>query len=221
MGKVLITGASRGIGKAIADCFLENGYDVFLPTRKELDLSSASSIESFINQYKDVAFDIIVNNAGVNDINTIENVTDEELDNMLAVNLVAPVKILRGMIPGMKKRQKGKIVNIGSIWGVTSKSGRSIYSATKHAIHGLTVTLAVELASDNILVNTVCPGYTLTELTKKNNTDSQIAEISKDIPLGRMAAPKEIAEVVYFLCSKQNTYLTGQRIVVDGGFTVQ
>ena len=109
-------------------------------------------------------------------------------------------------------------MNIGSIWATVSKSGRCVYSATKNGIHGVTNTLAVELAPYNILVNTVCPGFTLTELTYKNNTEEQIAEISKDIPIGRMAEPKEMAEVVYFLGSENNTYLTGQKITVDGGF---
>ena len=102
---------------------------------------------------------------------------------------------------------------------MVSKGGRCVYSATKNGIHGVTNTLAVELAPDNILVNTVCPGFTLTELTRKNNTPEEIAEISKDIPMGRMAEPEEMAEVVYFLCSEQNTYLTGQKITVDGGFS--
>ena len=91
-------------------------------------------------------------------------------------------------------------------------------SATKNGIHGVTNTLAVELAKYNILVNTVCPGFTLTELTKKNNTAEEIKKISDEIPMGRMAEPKEIAQVVYFLCSDDNTYLTGQKITVDGGY---
>ena len=118
----------------------------------------------------------------------------------------------------MKMNRFGRIINIGSIWAVVSKEGRCVYSATKNGIHGVTNTLAVELAPYNILVNTVCPGFTLTELTKKNNTEEQIKNIVKDIPLGRMAEPEEIAEVVYFLGTEKNTYLTGQKITVDGGF---
>ena len=111
------------------------------------------------------------------------------------------------------------IVNIASIWAIVSKSGRCVYSATKNGIHGVTNTLAVELAEYNILVNTVCPGFTLTEMTKKNNTEAEVAAISSDIPMKRMAEPREIAEVVYFLGSDKNTYLTGQKIAVDGGYT--
>lgn len=88
-------------------------------------------------------------------------------------------------------------------------------------MHGITNALALELGESNILVNTVCPGFTLTELTKKNNSAEQIAKITENIPLRRMADPSEIAKLVYFLGSEENTYITGQKIVIDGGFTVQ
>lgn len=217
--KALITGASRGIGKAIAKKFEEHGYEVVTPTRQELNLMDKASIETYIQTHKDDYFDVIVNNAGINDVNEIDKITDEEIDSMIATNLVAPIKLLRGFTGAMKAHHYGRIVNIGSIWAVVSKGGRCVYSATKNGIHGVTNTLAVELAPDNILVNTVCPGFTLTELTRKNNTPEEIAKISEDIPMGRMAEPEEMAEVVYFLCSEQNTYLTGQKITVDGGFS--
>ena len=137
------------------------------------------------------------------------------------INLIAPILLLKGFTPKMKEQRYGRIVNIGSIWSVVSKEGRCTYSASKNGIHGVTNTLAVELAPYNILVNTVCPGFTLTELTYKNNTEEQINSISEQIPMKRMAKPDEIAKVVYFLSCKDNTYLTGQKIVVDGGYTVQ
>lgn len=219
MKKVLITGGSRGIGSATAKLFLERGYDVFAPKREELNLLDKRSIEEFVQKYSDVTFDVVINNAGINDINLIENLDTAELENMIQVNLVAPMLLLRGVVPNMKTCKSGKIVNIGSIWGVVSKAGRVVYSATKHGIHGITSTLAVELAPYNILVNTINPGFTLTELTKKNNTEDQIAEISSYIPLGRMAEPEEIAKAVYMLCSDYNSYITGQLITVDGGYT--
>lgn len=221
MRTVLITGGSRGIGKAIAEKFLSNNYKVIAPSRDELDLSSNKSIENFININRDIYFDIIINNAGINEINLIENVTDTEIDEMIKINLIAPIKILREFTKEMKKRNFGRIVNLGSIWAVVAKEGRSIYSSTKNGLHGITNTLAIELGQYNVLVNTVCPGFTLTELTKKNNSLEEIMEISKQIPLKRMAEPKEIAEIVFFLCSDSNTYLTGQKIVVDGGFTIK
>lgn len=219
MRKVLVTGGARGIGKAIVTVFKENGYEVVAPTRQELDLRNAESIEEYVKLHKGEYFDVIVNNAGLNELHEIEEITDEEMDDMIAVNLIAPIKLLRGFTGEMKKRGYGRIVNIASIWAIVSKSGRCVYSATKNGIHGVTNTLAVELAEYNILVNTVCPGFTMTELTKKNNTSTEIMEISKDIPIKRMAEPKEIAEVVYFLCSEKNTYVTGQKIAVDGGYT--
>ena len=218
MYNVLITGASRGIGKAIKERYVNSGYIVIAPTRKELDLSDEKSLNKFIENNKDIKIDIIINNAGINEINFIENITDDEIDKMITVNLIAPMKLIRNFVPKMKMNRFGRIINIGSIWAVVSKEGRCVYSATKNGIHGVTNTLAVELAPYNILVNTVCPGFTLTELTKKNNTEEQIKNIVKDIPLGRMAEPEEIAEVVYFLGTEKNTYLTGQKITVDGGF---
>ena len=217
--RVLITGGSRGIGKAITEQLQKEGYEIFAPTRAQLNLASAESIEKFTNQYKNESFDILINNAGINDINDIENVTDEEIDNAMQVNLIAPLKLARMVVPRMKENQYGRIVNIGSIWGIVSKRGRITYSATKHGIHGITKTLAVELAANNILVNTVCPGFTLTELTRKNNTEEQIAAISQEIPMQRMAEPYEIADLVCYLVSDRNTYMTGQLIAIDGGFT--
>lgn len=219
--KALITGASRGIGKAIAQKFRENGYEVYTPTREELDLSVPESVEKYVSDNQDITFDVIVNNAGINEINMLEAITDEEMRMMTEINLISPIRLLRGFVNNMKKQKYGRIVNIASIWAVVSKSGRCVYSATKNGIHGVTNTLAVELAKYNILVNTVCPGFTLTELTVKNNSQEEIDMISDDIPMGRMAEPEEIAEIVFFLCSNNNTYMTGQKIVVDGGFSVK
>lgn len=124
-------------------------------------------MNKFIENNKDIKIDIIINNAGINEINFIENITDDEIDKMITVNLIAPMKLIRNFVPKMKMNRFGRIINIGSIWAVVSKEGRCVYSATKNGIHGVTNTLAVELAPYNILVNTVCPGFTLTELTKK------------------------------------------------------
>ena len=191
MRKVLITGASRGIGKAIAEKFKEEGYILVCPTRQEMDLSDPRSVEVYIANHKDEYFDVIVNNAGVNEINEITQIKDDELTQMMQINLISPIRLLRGFVGKMKEKRYGRITN----------------------------TLAVELAPYNILVNTVCPGFTLTELTYKNNTLEQIESINKDIPMGRMAEPREMAEVVYFLCSDKNTYLTGQKITIDGGYS--
>ena len=120
----------------------------------------------------------------------------------------------------MLEKQWGRIINIASIWGVITKEKRSLYTSTKSALIGLTRTLAVELSASNILVNTVSPGFTETELTKTSLSQTERAALESNIPIGRFAQPNEIAQVVLFLASNSNTYLTGQNIVTDGGFTI-
>lgn len=221
MHKVLLTGGSRGIGLAILQHFEALGFEVVAPTREELDLSSSQSVEAFLKAHKKAGFDVLVNNAGINEVSFIEDIREEDLLKTMEVNLLSPMRLLRGVVPEMKHKGWGRIINIGSIWGVVSKEGRATYAASKHGLHGVTATLSLELAPYNILVNTVCPGFTLTELTEKNNSPEQILQIAEDIPLGRLAKPEEIAEMVGFLGSEANTYLTGQQIVVDGGFSVR
>jgi len=220
MFRVLVTGGSRGIGKEISKIFSDNHYDVHSPGRQELDLMSDRSIENFICEFPE-GFDIIINNAGVNKINSVEDISNTEIDEIVTTNLIAPLQIIRGFVPHMKQKGRGRIVNIGSIWNVVSKPGRSVYSSTKHGVHGLTMTLALELSNFGILVNTVSPGFTATDLTRATNSPEEIKGIEKGIPLGRMADPVEIARTVFFLGSFDNTYITGQNIVVDGGYSIQ
>lgn len=219
--KVLVTGASRGIGKAIASIYRSKGYSVETPSREILDLADADSVAAFINTHDKDGYDIIINNAGCNLINPIDNIIESDINQMMQVNLLSPIIILRGFVPYMKRNRFGRIVNIGSIWGAIAKPGRSVYSATKHGIHGITSTLAVELASYNILVNTVAPGQTLTELTLRNNSPEEIREMEGDIPVGRLAQPEEVARLVFFLGNEENTYITGQQIIIDGGLTLK
>lgn len=130
---VLITGGSRGIGKATSEIFIKNGYDVKTPPRSELDLLSRESINRYI-QSQPEGFDIIINNAGLNEIHNIGELNISELDDMISVNLVAPYLITNGFIKKMVERGFGRIVNIASIWSIVSKPGRSVYSATKRGI---------------------------------------------------------------------------------------
>jgi len=221
MRKALVTGASRGIGYEVAKLLEEQGFEVFAPSHSELDLCDVVSIENYCETNRNVTFDVLINNAGLNDIHDIDEITEEELIRMMNVNLIAPIRLIRRVSINMKKQNYGRIVNVGSIWGIAGKPGRTVYSATKHGIHGVTQTLAVELAQYNILVNTVCPGFTLTELTYKNNSPEQIKEISNFIPLGRMANPIEQAKFICYLAGSDNTYITGQQIAVDGGYTAK
>ena len=221
--RVLVTGGSRGIGKSIVELYREHGYVVEAPGRSELDLAAPASVETFLDRVRasGIGYDIVVNDAGVNLINEIDKVNDCDLEEMLSVNLLSPIRLLRGLVPHMKEKHFGRIVNIGSIWGVISKPGRSIYSATKHGLHGISTTLALELAPYGILVNTVAPGQTMTELTVRNNPGDAIKKMEEDIPVGRLAQPVEIAKAVLWLGSEENTYITGQQIVVDGGLTIK
>jgi len=219
--RVLVTGASRGIGRAIAQKFENAGCIVSAPSRKELDLSDSASLESFIEKNEAASFDILINNAGINKIAELDAITMEAFDEMLQVNLKAPIRLGQAFAESMKKKKFGRIVNIGSIWAMISKPGRLTYSASKAGLIGATRTLALELAPYNILVNTVCPGFVDTDLTRQNLGERGIEEVKKLIPAGRLASVDEIAEVVYFLGSESNTYITGQYIVVDGGYTIQ
>lgn len=214
----LITGSSRGIGLSIRRKFDEEGIDVVAPDRNDLDLLSSPSIDAYVSSLGR-PIDILINNAGINIIQPLAEVSDDNIQASIQINLLAPFRLARALAPGMKERGYGRIVNISSVWAMVTKMGRAPYSMAKAGLGGMTRTFAVELASSNVLVNAVAPGYVDTELTRQNNTDEQIEGIKKLIPIGRLAAPEEIAEVVAFLASEKNSYITGQVIVVDGGFT--
>lgn len=214
---VLVTGGSRGIGKSIADKFKNKGYKVLIPSRNEMDLSNNLSIESYCNTFEE-ELDVIVNCAGINTIATLNELKDEDMNAMMQIDLLAPLKIIQCLNKRMGKTRIGRIVNISSIWSVVSKEGRCGYTAAKSAINGITRTLALEYANSNILINSVAPGYVNTELTKENNSEAEIAYIESIIPLRRLAEPEEIANLVYFLSSEDNTYITGQTITIDGGY---
>ena len=216
----LVTGASRGIGAAIAKKMVLEGLTVIAPSRADLDLRSGSSIESFLGALTR-PIDILVNNAGVNMLSSISEASDSVIQETLQVNLVAPLQLIRCVANQMMARRFGRIVNISSIWSIVSQKRRLTYSASKAGLNGMTRALAVELAPYNILINAVAPGYVNTELTRQNNSEQDIHAIKETIPLRRLAEPSEIAETVFFLCSERNTYITGQVITVDGGFTCQ
>ena len=228
--KVLITGGSKGIGLSTAEEFHLLGAEVHITTTTKnktkfekfkvhrVDFDNNKSLEDFLSIIANEDYDICINNAGTNAINKIEDTRLEDWEKILKVNLTAPFRVIQAVVPHMKKKKYGKIVNISSIWGMISKAKRLPYSASKFGIRGLTLACAAELAKDNVLINNILPGFTLTELTKKILTPSEMEEIEKQIPAGRMAEPKEIAQVVLFLCSEMNSYISGQDIVVDGGF---
>ncbi len=235
----LITGGTRGIGKAIADAFLQAGASVILTGTKQseidrlnnentlgtvsylqVDFSNNDSTDLFLSKIQAMdRIDILVNNAGINKINLNVDTATEDYDLLNNVNVKGPYLLCREVSKLMKRNKYGRIVNITSIWSAVTRSGRSLYTASKWAIAGLTKTLAVELAPDEILVNSVGPGFTLTELTATTNTPEEIEKMAAIIPMKRFAQPSEIANVILFLSSSLNSYLTAQNIIIDGGYT--
>jgi len=237
---VLVTGATRGIGKQIADDLGELGAELILTgTNKEeitrlqkagqdkepshhwyaVDFTKSESIKSFLQEIETFdKIDICINNAGINKINPVDLILEEDWDNIMRVNLDAPFLITRAVSKIMKKHNYGRIVNIGSVFGVVSKEERAAYSVSKYGIRGLTIASALDLAAYNILVNTVSPGFVSTDLTKKVLGPEGMKEMASKVPLARLAVPEDISKVVLFMVSDLNTYITGQNIIVDGGF---
>ena len=239
---VLITGATRGIGQAIAQNFYDaganlivtgtskNGENLLLKSMENLnssqninyysvDFRHIEEVHSFLNVLKSKdRIDICINNAGSNQIKMIKDISYKDITNLHKVNLNAPFLILSVVLEKMKKNNWGRVVNIGSLWSKLSREGRSIYSSSKYGLMGLTVTAALEYASFNVLVNMVSPGFVRTDLSKATLSKREKEEIESKIPIGKFARPIDIANTVLFLCSEMNNYITGQNIIVDGGY---
>ena len=235
----LITGGTKGIGLEIANVFYAKGIKVIISgTNKEkiaeinskkdpnfyayeANFSNEISLKSFLKEVEKInQIDILVNNAGINKIDEFTNTLSEDFKMIQSVNVKAPYEISKTVVSKMKKNKFGRIVNISSIFGKLSKSKRSLYSISKFGLHGLTVALSAELSKKNILTNTVSPGFINTDLTKKILSKDEMKKLAKNIPLGRFGEPQEIAKLVYFLCSEENSYISGQNIFIDGGFTI-
>ena len=237
---VLITGATRGIGKSTADLFEKSGASLILTGTKEneikklneqyknsnrqyftLDLKSENSIKSFLSKLDSYnKIDILVNNAGINILDDFIDVNNQDYDLMLSINLKGSFLLGKYCAKKMIVNNYGRIINICSIWSKITRPKRSVYTITKNALHGMTQSMALELGVNNILVNSVSPGFTLTELTKATNTEEEILMHEAQIPMKRMAQPEEIGNLILFLSSDKNCYLTGQNIVIDGGYTI-
>lgn len=241
MNKVaLITGASRGIGKQIAITLAEVGYDIAINYRDEgEDLKSieeeiksknvkflavkgdVSKFEDTENFVKEVIcgfgkIDVLVNNAGITRDTLIMRMKKEDFDSVINVNLVGTFNVTKNVIPYMMKARSGRIISIASVVGIAGNAGQTNYAASKAGIIGFTKSLAKEVASRNILVNAVAPGFIKTNMTDVLKDDVK-EEIAKSIPLKRMGTPEDVANVVKFLASEDSSYITGQVIQIDGG----
>jgi 3-oxoacyl-[acyl-carrier protein] reductase len=238
---VLITGGTRGIGAAIADIFAQAGANVIITgTSNEslqkkvadlktkatgsvsgwvADLKKQESLDETCERIRSLnGLDVLVNNAGINRIHPIDEISTEDLDEISALNLRAPTILTRTAAPLMKQQRYGRILNIASIWSVITKPGRAMYTSSKFGLIGLTKASAVDLAPYNILVNALSPGFTMTDLTRSTLSEEEQKKIAQQVPMKRFAETVEMARVALFLCSDMNTYITGQNIVVDGGF---
>ena len=236
----LITGATRGIGKQIAITLAKQGYNIALNYRKENeelentkkeiekigvqilavkgDVANFEDCENFVKQVIERfgQIDVLVNNAGITKDMLLMRMKKEDFEQVIDTNLVGTFNVTKNVVPYMMKARSGRIINISSVVGISGNAGQTNYSASKAGIIGFTKSLAKEIASRNIFVNAVAPGFIETNMTDVLKDDVK-QEIAKNIPLKRMGTAQDVANVVKFLASDDSSYITGQVIKVDGG----
>jgi 3-oxoacyl-[acyl-carrier protein] reductase len=226
----IVTGGSRGIGKAIVETLRSCGCKVLYTSRNSgakqaqeytLDLQDKQSLDDFMQVIRDLKkIDIFVNNAGIFEPQSVWDIDEKSLQATINTNLIGPALLLREVAKIMRAQGHGKIVNISSIAGLVAKRRATAYASSKAGLNGLTRAVATDLAEFGVLVNSVSPGPTATDMVEQLLSKQDIKIIEQTIPLKRLASTNEIAKVVLFLCSELNSYITGQNIVVDGGFTI-
>ncbi len=234
--KALITGASGGIGKEIAKVLIKHNAEVCVSGRnldelnalKELlgekcyiatcDLSKKDEIIELINKTDELLghIDIFINNAGITKDNIFLRMSENEWEDVLNVNLNSAFSILKLITKGMIKRRYGRIINISSVVGVTGGAGQANYSASKAGLIGLTKSLSQEVATRNITVNCIAPGFIETPMTEKLD-DKRKDAILNSIPMNRIGTPKDLSSAIIFLASKESSYITGQTLHINGG----
>ena len=229
--RAVVTGATRGIGYAIAERLLKDGLEVIITGTKkngkhpagssyyQVDFLDEDSTNKFINFLKKQQINILVNNAGINKISEFSSIDIDDFDRILRINLRAPFQICQAVIPYMEKIKWGRIVNLTSVFGNISKEYRAAYSSSKFGLDGMTVALAAEVSEKGILANSVGPGVIDTDMTREVLGDSGINKLKGQIPMKRLGQVSEIASLVSWLVSNENTYMTGQNLMIDGGFT--
>jgi NAD(P)-dependent dehydrogenase (short-subunit alcohol dehydrogenase family) len=227
----LVTGGTRGIGAAIAARLASDGARVTVTgsrpdgtspggwSYEAVDFSDPIATERYAAALTGRDVDILINNAGINRIAPFEAIATDDFDRIHAVNLRAPFMLCRAVLPGMRRRRWGRIVNIASIFGTISKEWRASYSASKFGLDGMTAALAAEVACDGVLANCVSPGFIDTELTRTVLSEAERLALAQRVPMKRFGLPEEIAALVAWLAGPENTYISGQNLVIDGGFT--
>lgn len=216
----LVTGGTRGIGLGVVEALRANGWKVTATGRSDFDLEKKESVASWLNSNSDLNPYLLVCNAGINLPKRIEAQSEEEFLRINQANYFSNVLLIKSIILQMVKNGEGRVVFISSAYALKSKEGRSAYSASKAAMEAFIRTCAIEYSKQNILFNSIAPGFIETDLTLANNNPTQIKELTERIPVGRLGHPIEIAELVKFLGSPSNTYITGQTINIDGGFSL-
>lgn len=236
----LITGATRGIGKQIALTLSKEGYNIALNYRTENDeleelkkeiekdnvkvltvqgdVSNFQDCEKIVKETIEIfgRIDVLVNNAGITKDMLLARMKEEDFKQVIDVNLLGTFNVTKNVISYMMKARSGRIINISSVVGISGNAGQSNYAASKAGIIGFTKSLAKEVASRNILVNAIAPGFIQTNMTDVLK-DEVKEEIAKLIPLKRMGSAEDVANLVKFLTSEDSSYITGQVINVDGG----
>lgn len=229
--KALVTGGTRGIGRAVAEKLRDLGAAVTVTgtaaagkapkgcAYERVDFAHAEAAEAFAAAMATKGFSVLVNNAGINKISDFAAIDPSDWDLIQRVNARAPFVLCRALLPAMAKKGWGRVVNVTSVFGVVSKEKRAAYSASKFALDGMTAALAAEAAASGVLANCVAPGFVDTDLTRRILGPKGMKELEGRIPARRLAQPREVAALVAWLCSPENTYVSGQTVVIDGGFT--
>ena len=235
----LVTGSTRGIGRAIAETLAGAGARVAVVGRDVVraeevasklgggaagfscDVADIASVNALVENVEKAfgTIDILVNNAGLTRDNILFRLKDDDWDAVLDANLRGAFVAIRAVARGMMKRRWGRIINIASVVGLTGNKGQSNYAASKAGLIGLTKSVAKELASRNILINAVAPGFIETDMTAAMTSEARAA-MSSQIPLERLGTPADVAAAVVFLASEHASYITGQVLVVDGGLVM-
>ncbi len=216
----MLTGATGGIGLSVYEKLRQGGHEVVAPTSQELDLKNIDSVYNWLEKHSKIQFQGIVLAAGINHPEDLFSVENGNFENTQQLNFLANRQLLSHFVPMMVKQNFGRVVSISSAYSKLARSGRSSYSISKASLDALMRSIAVEFSKYNVLANSVVPGFVDTPLTQKNNSQSQIEQILTRVPIGRLGQPDEIAKATMFLLSSENTYITGQQIYVDGGFSI-